>query len=199
MNQTINALRTRAIRSTEALILRSKQGDRDAFRELVDAHQQYAFALAFRVLCDEDDARDVVQESFISIWKHILEYNPRNLFTTWMYRIVTNKAKDRLKANIRRENVMSRDVPAMNAASGSNMLDQELANKDLAERIRSLAENLPITQRLVFILRDIQDLSVPETAEALSISQGSVKTHLSHARAYLRRAITDIDTTTRGV
>jgi RNA polymerase sigma-70 factor (ECF subfamily) len=166
---------------------------------LVDAHQQYAFALAFRILCDEDDARDVVQESFISIWKHILEYNPRNLFTTWMYRIVTNKAKDRLKANIRRENVMSRDVPAMNAASGSNMLDQELANKDLAERIRSLAENLPITQRLVFILRDIQDLSVPETAEALSISQGSVKTHLCHARAYLRRAITDIDTTTRGV
>ena len=83
--------------STETIIERSRGGDGEAFRLLVKAHQGYAYALAFRLVCDDEAAKDVVQESFIRIWKHLPEYRPTVKFTTWMYRIVVNLSYDRLK------------------------------------------------------------------------------------------------------
>ncbi len=76
--------------SIHDIILQSINRDRLAFRKLVESHQSYAFKLAFRLLCHEEDARDVVQESFIRVWKHLPTFNPQNKFTTWLYGIATN-------------------------------------------------------------------------------------------------------------
>ena len=86
----------------DEIIERSRRGEREAFRVLVEHHQSYAFALAFRLVCDEDAAKDIVQESFIRVWKHLSEYRPTVKFTTWLYRIVVNLSYDRLKTDRRR-------------------------------------------------------------------------------------------------
>ncbi len=161
-------------------------------------HQGYAFALAFKILLDEEDARDAVQESFLSVWKHRREFNFRCKFTTWLYSIVMNRAKDRLKSNMRRRQVVTRDWGDTDEAISGEPLDCALANKDLAERIRALAGDLPPTQRMVFVLRDLQDLSVAEVAEILHISEGSVKANLCYARARIRRTIEKIEHTAGG-
>ncbi len=80
----------------ENIIHKARNGDKNAFGELVTKYQQYAFNLAFRIVCNEDDARDVVQDSFIKIWKNMKAYLPKIEFTTWMYKIVTNTAIDHL-------------------------------------------------------------------------------------------------------
>ena len=73
-------------------------GSQAAFRQLVEKYQQYAFSLAFRILCHEEEAKDTVQDSFIKIWKNINSYNDQHKFTTWMYKIVTNTAIDKLRS-----------------------------------------------------------------------------------------------------
>ena len=78
----------------ERLIARCRKGESLAFREIVERYQGYAFSLAFRVLWDEDDARETVQESFVRVWKHLAAYDGRSRFTTWLYSIVTHLAQD---------------------------------------------------------------------------------------------------------
>jgi RNA polymerase sigma-70 factor (ECF subfamily) len=156
-------------------------------------HQGYAFALAFRILWDEEDARDTVQESFLNVWKHLREFDSRCKFTTWLYSIVTNQAKDRLKSNMRRRQVVTRDGGDADETTSGDALDCALANRELAERIRAVAGNLPPAQRMVFVLRDLQDYSVAEVAGMLHTSQGSVKANLCYARARIRRIIERMD------
>jgi len=89
----------------EKIIKEIKDGKQDAFRKLVEEYQQYAFNLAFRILCDEEEARDTVQDSFIKIWRKINEYDTNIKFTTWMYKIVTNTAIDRIRSIKRQKSV----------------------------------------------------------------------------------------------
>ena len=85
------------------LIERAKMGNVNAFTSIVNMHQHYAYAVAFKILCDEENSKDVVQESFIRIWKHIADYNQKSKFTTWMYKIVVNLCYDKLR-RIKRQN-----------------------------------------------------------------------------------------------
>ena len=182
-----------AVQSPEELVVRSLRGDGGSFRRLVEMHQGYAFALAFRILWDEEDARDTVQESFLSVWKHLGEFDSHCKFTTWLYSIVANRAKDRLKSNMRRRQVVTRDLRDTDETTGGDAPDAALANRELAERIRAVAGDLPPAQRMVFVLRDLQEYSVAEVAGMLHTSQGSVKANLCYARARIRRTIEKMD------
>ena len=95
--------------STYETIIRCKSGDMSAFQSLVEEYQIYAYKLAFRLLCSEDEAKDVVQESFIRVWRHIQKYDLRSKFTTWLYKIVTNLCYDHLKARNRRTRIFQTD------------------------------------------------------------------------------------------
>ena len=94
---------------THDLLLRSKQGDMDAFRLVVEHYQGYASSLAIRMLCDTDEADDVVQDAFIRVWRHLSNYDTGSKFTTWLYTIVTNLCFDHLRARKRSREVF---VPA---------------------------------------------------------------------------------------
>jgi len=172
----------------ESLMDRCKRADTDAFRELVERHQGYAFALAFRMLCESDEAKDVVQESFIRVWIHRADYRTGMKFTTWLYRIIVNLCCDVLRAKQRRERIFLRAGESMGAPVGADSHDpEELAgNRDLAERIHRLAASLPERQRIVFTLRDLQDQTIEEVAAIVGISAGSVRTNLCYARAAIR-------------
>jgi len=169
------------------LIGRCLRNEEGAFRQLVEEHQRYVHALAFRVLRDEEDARDAVQETFIRVWKHLHTYNMQAKFTTWLYTITVNLAYDMLKSNTRqrRRFLDSEAVDSQNSAAGMEE-EMNFVNRDLAAKIKQLAGNLPPKQQLVFVLRDLQDLTVDEVAQILSMSTNAVRANLCYARRFIR-------------
>ena len=170
------------------LLARSREGDQGAFSDLVERFQGYAFRLAFRLLADEDEARDVTQEAFIRVWRHLGRYEPGTRFTTWLYRIVTNLAYDRLRAGRRRRRALDaagEEAQEFSASDAAAMHE----NRELARRIEVLADELPPRQRVVFVLRDLHGLSVQEVAEILNTATGTVKANLSYARQKLRERL----------
>jgi len=174
---------------THEIFLRSRDGDSEAFRALVEHYQGYALRLAVRLLGSEDDAKDAVQDAFVRVWRHLPRFDPRARFTTWLYRIVTNLCYDRLKADRRRSRAVeagSRESDPPAAGRAGQAPDRGLEAEEAAQRILMLSEGLPPAQRLVFVLRDLQDLSVKETAEVAGITEGAVKSNLYHARKALR-------------
>jgi RNA polymerase sigma-70 factor (ECF subfamily) len=174
--------------STADLISLCQRGNQKAFRELVDGHMQYAYSLAIRLLADEDDAKDVVQEAFIRVWKHLLEYDERVKFTTWLYRIVVNLCYDRLKARKRKFGIFDRwneDDTFLDRQS-SNDPSVAYVNNETAEMIKRISTSLPFKQRMVFILRDLHEQTVEEVSSILDMSLSSVKTNLCYARRAVR-------------
>ncbi|MGB5875115.1 MAG: RNA polymerase sigma factor [Bacteroidota bacterium] len=173
------------------LIIRCQEGDRAAFRDLVVNHQSFAFGLALRMLCEEHDAADVVQEAFVRVWKHIDDFNPENRFTTWLYAIVSNLCLDRLRGRRRARRLFARSEEASDfeALPDLQLIDEVHSNRELVRIIRLLAEKLSAKQRLVFALRDLQDCSIEETSAITGMSASSVKSNLCYARRHIREML----------
>jgi RNA polymerase sigma-70 factor (ECF subfamily) len=170
------------------VVTQSQCRDLAAFELLVRKYQPYAFSLAMKFLCDEAEASDVVQDSFLRVWKNIDRYDPRQKFTTWLYKIVTNCCVDRFRSLKRRRRIFfsgDRD-PVMEDLPDERDWERIRSYEQLAEIIRSLSNQLSPTQRLVFTLRDLQDLTVDEVVEITGLSIGSVKTNLHYARKSIR-------------
>ena len=165
----------------------ASSGDSTAFGALVRATQSYAYSLAFRFLCSEPDARDIVQEAFVRVWQHLGEYDKSRKFTTWLYTIVSNLSMDHIRSRKRRLGLFvsnSEEEPV-------DPVEFETihSNAELASIVQNLTGQLPPTQRLVFVLRDLQDLSVGEVVKASRLSEASVKTNLHLARKRIRELL----------
>ena len=171
------------------IVDRCKKRDEKAFKVLVEQFQSYAFSLAFRLVLSEDDAKDIVQESFIRIWRHISHYDSGILFTTWLYKIVTNLSYDNLKSGRRRNNAKSELADNQALLTAGDNISRDFENKDLIRKIRQLSKDLTIKQRMVFVLRDLHDLSVKDVCKILNLSEGAVKTNLYLARLNIRERI----------
>lgn len=175
-------------KTEDDVVTRSRCRDLPAFELLVRKYQPYAFSLAMRFLCDEAEASDVVQDSFVRVWKNIDRYDPRQKFATWLYKIVVNGCVDRFRSLKRRRSLFlsgSRD-PVMEDLPDERDWESIRSYEQLAEIIRSLSCQLSRTQQLVFTLRDLQDLTVEEVVEITGLSIGSVKTNLHYARKAIR-------------
>ena len=176
----------------EEIIMKVKDGDSAAFRFIVERYRQAAFSLAFRILCDEEEARDVVQNSFIKIWQKIDTYEMNGKFSGWLLRIVANSAIDRMR-QIKKLNTIHLD----RFQDHVDFLKLEdnlppLENKEYAGLIKWLSEGLPEKQKLVFILRDIQGMDSPEVQHVLNMPLTSVKSNLYHARLTIRKKLLNI-------
>jgi len=181
------------VTDTYDILLRSKKGDSTAFRQLVEHYQSYAYSLAIRLLCHEEDAKDAVQECFIRIWKHLPKYDLKKKFTTWMYKIVTNLCYDRLKARKRQRidaSLNSRNEVQL--PDGTN-LEKDMDNRELLQIIQDLAGTLTPKQRIVFILRDLQDLDMKEVSQICKMPLQSVKSNLYYARKNIRTKIEQLE------
>ena len=172
----------------EDVITRSQCRDLAAFEQLVRKYQPYAFSLAMKFLCDEAEASDVVQDSFLRVWKNIDRYDPKQKFTTWLYKIVVNLCVDRFRALKRSRSIfLSRDRdPVMEDLPDERDWETMRSHEQLADVIRTLSGRLSPKQRMVFTLRDLQDLTVEEVVEITGLSTGSVKTNLHYARKSIR-------------
>ena len=177
------------IQNFSEILQRSLKGDVNAFRNIVEEYQKYVFSIALRTLCDEEDAKDVVQESFIRVWNNLSLYRPAVKFTTWLYTIVTRLCYDKLRSRKRNRTRRLEEIDTSLLASFAAEHDPEklYSNKEIGEVMSILTEELPEKQKLVFVLRDLEGFSVREVSEILDVSESSVKTNLVYARRYLRQ------------
>ena len=159
---------------------------------LVEKYQQTAFRLAFRMLGDEDEARDVVQDSFIRIWEKFDTYNENEKFTSWMYRIVSNRAIDSLRAIKRRAGISLEKGYLGKLKTGESGPDIMMEKKEAGELIRLITSGLPEKQQLVFSLRDLQGLSSQEVQDISGMTETAIKSNLYHARKAIRDRLTAI-------
>jgi RNA polymerase sigma-70 factor (ECF subfamily) len=167
----------------QRLLARCREGDTRAFQALVERYQDRAYGLALRVLHSEPDAEEVAQDSFVRAWKALADFRGDAAFGTWLYRIVWRRALDRA-AVLRARQV--REAPLESAADeGVDAGVGSGGRADVASWKR-LTEGLSAPQQAVVTLFYDQDLSVKDVARALDMPEGTVKTHLSRARAALR-------------
>jgi RNA polymerase sigma-70 factor, ECF subfamily len=167
-----------------ALIDAASGGSMQAFQTIVRSYQYYIYTIAFRVLAHDDEAKEVTQECFIRIWKNIGKFNKKVKFTTWIYKIAVNLCYDRLRQRkIENERFDRADFELI---CGNEDPEQVLTNKEQIEIITGICKGLPAKQRMVFVLRDLEDLAAGEVAKILEISVDSVKANLSIARKAIR-------------
>lgn len=176
-----------------ALIDRAKQGDRGAFRELVERHQRRAHAVALALVRDENDAREVVQEAFLRVHKGLPTFQHGSSFFTWLYRIVSNLSIDAIRKPGRAvedleppENFDDGGLPF--SAHGLDPSDM-VYRRQLDERIGVALAELPPYHRGVILMRELEGMSYEEMAEAMGVSKGTIMSRLFHARQKLQRAL----------
>ncbi|MFZ5809985.1 MAG: RNA polymerase sigma factor [Chloroflexota bacterium] len=178
--------------SLEAL----RNGDRNEFARLVERHDAYIYRLALRILGNQQDAEDVLQETFIKALKHIHEFDGRSSLSTWLYRIATNEALMILRKE--KGNTFSLDIPDEHDNEEQEPLqivdwcclpEETLMSTEAKAYLEKAIASLPPSLRVVVVLRDLQGMSTRETSEALNLSEMAVKTRLSRARLQLRQSL----------
>jgi RNA polymerase sigma-70 factor (ECF subfamily) len=177
--------------SDQDLFLLAKTGDSGAFGKIVELNQGYAYALAIRFLGNEQDAEDVVQEAFIRVWRNLRTYDPARKFTTWFYRIVANLCLDRIKAVASRKRSTGTEsgLDPFEDPPSDEDVEKTVHDRDTVRLVLRLVQELPPKQRMVFVLRDLQDLRIEEVSNVLGMPHHSVKSNLCLARAFLRNRI----------
>lgn len=158
-----------------------------AFRRLVEMYQSMVYTFAFRMLCNEDDAKDAVQETFIKVWKNIHKYDPDLKFSTWLFAIASNHCCDKLRFRKRRQN--TDNIESIHFALLTDNLETTVSNSDLAKTIHSLTDKLTPKQKLVFTLRDLQELEVEEVEKITGMSAAKIKSNLYLARQFIKEQL----------
>ena len=171
------------------LVLRAQRGDERAFAALVRGHEQMAFRLAYMITGNAADAEDAAQEAFAKAWRALPRFRTGEPLSPWLLRIVANEARNRRRAAGRRLHLLLRAEQAQ--GSGGAAPSPEAAALAREERARLLAAlaALPDQARLVLACRYLLDLSEDETAAALDLRRGTVKSRTSRALERLRNEL----------
>lgn len=176
------------------LVARAREGDARAFRSLVERHERRAIAIAKALVRDEEDARDVVQEAFVRVYRHLPAFQDDSSFFTWFYRIVSNLAIDVVRRPARHESIddereiEGRHELPFSCLEASDPLDA-LQRRELAERIRAALAELPSYHRVAIVMRELDGLSYEQMADRMHVRKGTVMSRLFHARRKLRLAL----------
>jgi len=172
-----------------ALIEKAQRGDQYAFRKIVEAHQSFAYAVAFEFVGSRVEAEDITQEAFIKLWKNIARYRPEIKLTTWLYKIIMNLSLDFLKSSHRKKQFKMEDVESNHLIIDMAYLEQRIDDSEMLCVIVELAKQLTPKQQSTFVLRDLEGLSVEEVMEITGMDQGQIKSNLYYARIQLREEL----------
>jgi RNA polymerase sigma-70 factor, ECF subfamily len=160
--------------------------DRKAFRQIVESHQYMIYSLAFRVLGNEEDAKDIVQDSFLRIWLNLKNFDMNQKFSTWAYRIASNLCIDKL----RKQKIKTTTFNHSSTANiESDDFEKHISDKELGEIILSLTEELSPKQKIVFTLRYLEEIEVEEIKKITGLSNEKIKSNLYVARQTIRKKI----------
>lgn len=178
---------------------RCKKGDIDAFELLVKKYQKRMLNIAYRVIGDYEDACEVVQDAFVSAYKNIKDFREQSRFSTWLYTIVVNLSRNRLK-QIKTEFQhveYSIDDPLITddagikvePVSGNPSALEILERKEIQQKVQECINSLDNEYREVIVLRDIQGFPYDEISDMLNIPEGTVKSRLFRARETLKESL----------
>ena len=179
-----------------------RKGDVEAFEILVERHQKKMLNIAYRMLGDYDEACDVVQDAFLAAYKSLNKFKAESKFSTWLYRIVVNYTKNRLKQrkNLARHESASLDESAdgqvscaacLSVASTGNPAEL-LEQSEREAHVQRCITTLDVEYREVLVMRDIQGFSYEEIRDILRIPDGTVKSRLSRARVALKDCLVKV-------
>jgi RNA polymerase sigma-70 factor (ECF subfamily) len=182
---------------------RARSGDSDAFRLLVEQHSRAVFRLAFRMTGNEQDAEDVVQETFLRAYRQLDKYEARSSFSTWLYRIASNYSLDLIRMRKRREEKRERGRAAeerdiLQTIPGNAPGPDRIAHSNqVQERVNEALNELSDQERTAFVLRHFEGLSVDEIGEALGTGTNATKHSIFRAVQKLRRSLEPLVGTAR--
>lgn len=176
--------------SIEALIA----GDRAEFARMVDLYSNPIYRLGLRMLGNAADAEDVLQNTFLNALTHLSSFEGRSSLATWLYRIAANEAlmlirKRKPEIDLTDAEEGDEDLKPTRFADWSVLPEEELLSGEGKQHLDAAIGSLPESMRIVFVLRDIEGLSIKETAEALNLTETNVKTRLLRARMFLRERL----------
>ena len=174
---------------------RVKQGDTEAFRELIEAHQQKVIGTVTKMLGDTSDGEDIAQQVFVRIWKSAPRYEPTAKFTTWLFKITRNLVFNELRRR-KRAPLQSLDTsdhpdyePLQMPDRKEKAPDTAILETEMQEAIQQAIDSLPETQRMAIVLRRYDEFSYEEIGEILGLSVPAVKSVLFRARAELQEKL----------
>ena len=180
-----------------SIIEKARQGDAGAFTELVLRYERRIFRLAKNITRNDEDAEDVLQETFLKAYKHLPEFQGNSRFYTWIVRIAVNEALMKLRkrrpdrfVSLDEEIDTGEETVAREIAVWDGDPEQRYSREELRQILERAVESLRPTFRTVFLLRDVDELSTEETAAALGLSIPAVKSRLLRARLQLRESLT---------
>ena len=193
--------RVREAEEDRGLIAKAQNGDRAAFKSLVERHQRRAFAIALALVRDENDARELVQDAFLRVFKGLNSFQGGSSFFTWLYRIITNLSIDLIRKPGRQlvdidegrfetDESTEAEFPLLSRVDGSDPADV-VRRREIAARLQVALEALPPYHRGVIVMREIEGLSYEEMAQAMGVSKGTIMSRLFHARQKLQKALAD--------
>lgn len=173
---------------TALLVRRVKAGETEAFEELVRLYKSQVSAIAYRIVGDYDDAKDITQMVFVKLYHNLRRYDPSKRFTTWLYRIATNAAIDYVRKFKKQKFELLEETWGL-AESPSQSPAHQLAYRMLREHVLKAADRLSFKQRTAFVLRDVDGLDIAEVAQIMEMPQATVRWYLHRARQRLRQEI----------
>ena len=182
------------INDEKLLIEKVVKGDIESFEKLIKNYQIYAYNIAYRILGNEEDAKDATQEALIKVYKSINKFKMKSSFSTWLYRIVANTAKDFLKE--RGAEKYSIDGDEKSEKAKLEISDQSFNPEKIYERnenskiIQESIEKLPKDSRIALVLRDMQGFTYEEISEIITAPIGTVKSRIARGRSQLKRILT---------
>ncbi|MGA2600047.1 MAG: sigma-70 family RNA polymerase sigma factor [Bryobacteraceae bacterium] len=177
-----------------AVVIRAQSGDGDAFRMLVERHSRSVFRLAYRMTGNEQDAEDVVQETFLRAYKQLSHYESRSSFSTWLYRIASNYSLDLIRMRKRHEQKREtgteegRDVLDTVPATAPGQ-DRLVFSNQVSERVSAAMNELSDLERSAFVLRHFEGLSIEEIGGMLGTSLNATKHSIFRAVQKLRKRL----------
>ena len=170
------------------IVKRCQAGDRSAFRPLVIQYQRMVFSQCLKMLGDEEEAKDIMQDTFVKAWQTIGRYDPRHAFSTWLYTIATRRCIDRLK-QLRRLVPLSEDVEQLQHFLTEDTAHRQLENEELASIVRALTAGLGDKQRVVFTLCQLEGLESDEVEAITGMDAHQVKANLYVARQNIKKRL----------
>ena len=179
--------------SEDALVLHARTGDRDAFRAIMQRCNQRLFRIARAVLGNDDEAEDALQEAYLHAFSAISGFRGEAGLFTWLSAITLNEARGRLRRRRRTVDMTIMDnqpnIVAFPLSAAPAGPEDEAARAQMRRLLERAVDDLPLDFRLVFLLREVEDCSVEDTAEQLGLKPATVKTRHHRARRLLRAAL----------
>jgi len=179
--------------SEQALIKRCKNGDLQAFEELISKYEAKVFNITFRILGDYTEAEDVSQDILIKVFKYIKGFKEQSSFYTWLYRITVNECMDMVKKR-KKNSACSLDSPlefgddevTREIQDSGESVEQKVVRNELRKCLADAIKLLKDEHRIVIVLRDVQGFSYEEISEITKCPPGTVKSRINRARCELK-------------